>query len=264
MQRASRAGSRKLSVWELAMQARWHLGKYTKESCAAARHLLLEATALDARNAQAQTLLAMTHWFESIYVWSDSVERSSAEAMAAARQAVSLDSADAMAQAALGLAFMVNQRNDEAVETLKRAVELNPNLAQAHGWLGIALCLACDFGAAVRAAEQAMKLSPRDLDIALWMGALSFTAFAEGRYEEVIDITNIMLREKPDLPTARRHRAPAFALLGREAEARREVDQLLRVVPETTISQVERVYTVKDPEVNALWLDGLRKAGMPE
>jgi TolB-like protein/cytochrome c-type biogenesis protein CcmH/NrfG len=264
MQRASRAGDRNSSVWELAMQARWHLGKYTKQSCADARRLLLEATALDARNAQAHTLLAMTHWFESIYIWSDSLERSSAEAMQAARRAVSLDSADAMAQAALGLAFIVNQRNDEAVETLNRAVRLNPNLAQAHGWLGIALTLACDFRAAVRAAEQAVKLSPRDLDIPLWMGALSFTALAEGRYEEVIDITNTMLREKPDLPTARRHRAAAFAWMGREAEARSEIDELLRVVPDSTISQVERVYTVKDPEINARWLDGLRKAGLPE
>ena len=264
MQRASRAGSRELGVWDLAMQARWHLGKYTNESCANARRLLLEATTLDAGNVQAHTLLAMTHWFESIYRWSDSLEQSSADAMQAARRAVSLDSGDAMAQAALGMAFIINQRNDEAIETLNRAVQLNPNLAQAHGWLGIALTVACDFEPAVQAVEQAMKLSPRDLDIPFWMASLSFTALAEGRYEEVIDVTKTMLREKPDLPTARRHRAAAFALLGREAEARKEIDELLRVAPDTTVSQVERVYPVKDPEIQARWLDGLRRAGLPE
>ena len=87
------------------MQARWHLGLYNRESCAKARQLLLEATALNDRNVQAYCLLAMTHWVQSIYRWSESTQQSGAAALQAAGRAVSLDSGDAMAQAALGIAL---------------------------------------------------------------------------------------------------------------------------------------------------------------
>ncbi|HXV24633.1 MAG TPA: adenylate/guanylate cyclase domain-containing protein [Alphaproteobacteria bacterium] len=264
IRRASRPDGRVLTVWDLVMQARWHLGMYNRESCAKARLLLLEATALDDRNPQAYCLLAMTHWMQSIYRWSESTEQSGAAALQAARRAVLLDGGDAMAQAALGIALTLEQRHDEAIETLDRAVRLNPNLASAYGWLGIACAFACDFRRGVEAARQAMKLSPRDLDRPFWMAALSFAALAESRYEEVIDLTTTMLREKPDLPTALRHRAAALALLGREAEARAVIDRLLNVAPDTTISQVRRVFSIRDPEIERRWLEGLRRAGLPE
>jgi adenylate cyclase len=264
MRRASRPDKRTLTVWDLVMQARWHLAFYTRQSSATARQLLLEATALDDRNSQAHSLLAMTHWIQSIYGWTDSVERSNTAAMDAARRAVSLDGGDATAQAALGIALTLEQHHDEAIETLNRAVRLNPNLASAYGWLGLAYTFACDFEGGVQAARQALTLSPRDLDKAIWMGSLSFAAFAAGRYEEVLEVTDIMLREKPNLPTALRHRAAALALLGRKAEARHEIERLLSVAPDTTVSQVQRVFSIRDPAVEQRWLDGLRRAGLPE
>jgi adenylate cyclase len=264
MRRASRPDKRTLTVWDLVMQARWHLAFYTRQSSATARQLLLEATALDDRNSQAHSLLAMTHWIQSIYRWTDSVEQSNTAGMDAARRAVSLDGGDATAQAALGIALTLEQHHDEAIETLNRAVRLNPNLASAYGWLGLAYTFACGFERGVQAARQALTLSPRDLDKAIWMGSLSFAALAAGRYEEVLEVTDIMLREKPDLPTALRHRAAALALLGRQAEARHEIERLLSVAPDTTVSQVQRVFSIRDPAVEQRWLDGLRKAGLPE
>lgn len=264
IRRASSADKRTLTVWDLVMQARWHLGMYKRDSCAKARELLLEAIALDARSADAYCLLAMTHWMQSIYRWSESAEESADAALQAAGQAVRLDGGDAVAQAALGIALTLQRRHDEAIETLNRAIGLNPNLASAHGGLAIACTFACDFRRGVEAARQAMKLSPRDLDRPFWMAALSFAALAEGRYEEVIDVTTTMLREKPDLPTALRHRAAALALLGRDAEARAVIDRLLQVAPETTVSQVRRVFSIRDPEIERRWLDGLRRAGLPE
>jgi adenylate cyclase len=264
MRRASRPDKRTLTVWDLVMQARWHLAFYTRQSSATARQLLLEATALDDRNSQAHSLLAMTHWIQSIYRWTDSVEQSNTAAMDAARRAVSLDGGDATAQAALGIALTLEQHHDEAIETLNRAVRLNPNLASAYGWLGLAYTFACDFERGVQAARQALTLSPRDLDKAIWMGSLSFAALAAGCYEEVLEVTDTMLLEKPDLPTALRHRAAALALLGRKAEARHEIERLLSVAPDTTVSQVQRVFSIRDPAVEQRWLDGLRRAGLPE
>ena len=264
IKRASRPGRRDLTVWDLVMQARWHLGQYSKTGSVKAQELLLQAVNLDDRNAQAHALLAMTHWMQAIYRWSESVSQSSERALQAARRAVSLDDSDANTQTALGMALALHQQNDQAVDVLSRAVRLNPNLAAAHGWLGIVYTYACDFEQAGRAAKEAMRLSPRDLDKPFWMAAFSFAALAAHRYDEVIEITTTMLRDKPDLPTALRHRASALAWLGRTDEAHQVIDRLLKVAPETSIHQLRAVFTLGNPAVEEHWLEGLRKAGMPE
>ncbi len=264
IKRASRPGRQDLSVWDLVMQARWHLGQYNKDGCAKAQELLLQVVTLDDRSAQAFGLLAMTHWMQAIYRWNDLVSQSSKQALEMARRALSLDDRDATAQTTLGMALTLHQHHEQAVEVLSRAVRLNPNLAAAHGWLGIAYTYACDFEKGIRAAEQAIILSPRDLDKPFWMAAFSFSALAAHRYEEVIEITTTMLRDKPDLPTALRHRAPALAWLGLIDEAGRDIDKLLQVAPDTTISQLRSVFSLGDHVVEEHWLQGLRKAGLPE
>jgi TolB-like protein/cytochrome c-type biogenesis protein CcmH/NrfG len=264
IKRASRVGRQDLTVWDLVMQARWHLGQYNKNGCAEAQELLLRAADLDDRNAQTYGLLAMTYWMQTIYRWSDSITQSSERALEAAQRAVSLDDNDANAQATLGMALSLHQQHGQAIEVLSHAVRLNPNLAAAHGWLGIAHTFACDFEHGVQSAKEAIRLSPRDLDKPFWMAAFSFAALAAQRYEEVIEITTTMLRDKPDLPTALRHRAPALAWLGRIDEARQVIDKLLQVAPDTTVSQVRSVFSLGDRAVEEHWLQGLRMAGLSE
>jgi len=264
IKRASRPGRQNLTVWDLVMQARWHLGQYSKAGSTKAQELLLQAVNLDDRNAQAHALLAMTHWTQAIYCWSESVSQSRERALEAAQRAVSLDDSDANTQATLGMVLTLHEQNDQAVDVLSHAVRLNPNLAAAHGWLGIAYTYACDFEQATRAAKEAMRLSPRDLDRPFWMGAFSFAALAAHRYDEAIEITTTMLRDKPDLPTALRHRASALAWLGRTDEAHQVIDRLLKVAPETSIHQLRAVFTLGIPAVEEHWLEGLRKAGLPE
>ena len=264
IKRASRPGRQDLTVWDLVMQARWHLGQYSKDGCIRGQKLLLQAIDVNDRNPQAHSLLAMTYWMQTIYRWSDSISQSSERALESARRAVTLDNSDANVQTALGMALTLHQQHFQAIEILSHAVRLNPNLAAAHGWLGIAYTYACDFVNGVQAAKEAMRLSPRDLDKPFWTAALSFPAFAAHRYEEVIEITTTMLRDKPDLPTALRHRAPALAWLGRTEEAQQVIDRLLQVAPDTTISQVRSVFSLGDPMVEEHFLQGLRKAGLPE
>lgn len=264
IRRTSRAGGQELTVWGLVMQARWHLGFYQKDSCSEAQKLLLQAAKSNDQSVQAYVLLAMSYWMQALYRWSDSVESAGGRALEAARRAVSLDSGDASAQAALGMALSLHQENEQAIEVLRHAVQLNPNLAGAHGWLGIAYTYACDFERGVESAKEAMRLSPRDLDKPFWTAALSFAAFAAHRYEETIDIATTMLRDKPDLPTALRHRAASLAWLGRTNEAQQDIGRLLVIAPDTSISQLRAVFSLGDAAVLEHWLEGLRMAGMPE
>jgi regulator of sirC expression with transglutaminase-like and TPR domain len=80
----------------------------------------------------------------------------------------------------------------------------------------------------------------------------------------VLDVTTACIREFPDLPTAYRQRAAAFAMLDRLEDAREAVSGLLRLLPDATVSKVARAVPIKSPEAHERWLNALRTAGLPD
>ena len=64
---------------------------------------------------------------------------------------------------------------------------------------------------------------------------------------------------------AHAHRVAAFGHLGRSDEAHAATAELLRQQPKFSRSLAEKkLYFIKRPEQLRLYLDGLRKAGLPE
>ena len=74
------------------------------------------------------------------------------------------------------------------------------------------------------------------------------------------------LHEQPDFPPALRFKAATSCLRGRLDEGRAGVERLLAVIPDTTVFSMRLYYGVfmKKPECIEAFLDGLRKAGLPE
>jgi hypothetical protein len=57
----------------------------------------------------------------------------------------------------------------------------------------------------------------------------------------------------------------ACAHLGRVAEAQEGLERLLQLQPRLTIARYNASYaTVHSPQTHAMYVDGLRKAGLPE
>ena len=82
-----------------------------------------------------------------------------------------------------------------------------------------------------------------------------------GRFDEAVSAAKKAIRQNPLFPFAYRCLASALAHLGREAEAREAVAGLLELEPDFRIS--ERVAR-GDVSGLQLYIDGLRKAGLPE
>jgi hypothetical protein len=74
------------------------------------------------------------------------------------------------------------------------------------------------------------------------------------------------LHDQPDHPGALRIKAATCGLLGRLDEGRVWVKRLLTVNPDTTVSSMRLFFGVymKQPGCLEAFLDGLRKAGLPE
>ena len=253
-----------LNAWEKVLRARWHINKLTKDDNDTAQVLLNEAIAAAPGLAEAYSTLALSHIHASLHVWSDDPVAAIAAADAAARQAVALDGNDAGGLAVLGMTALFSRRYDDAFECLERAVKLNPNLANAYGTLTAVHGVSGDYETARQCADKAMALSPRDSSMALWHAGLGIGAYVAERYEDCVDICKQGLRIHPGFASSLRQLAAALAMLGRQAEAAAALKQLLERMPGLTLSQVTKIVPVRYPADNERWLEGLRRAGLPE
>ena len=190
------------------------------------------------------------------------VERE-ASLVEAAQRAVSLDNGAAMAHAQLGATRMLANQTDDAVRALERAIKLNPNLAFAHGWLGSVHAFAGEYVPAVESIRHAIHLSPRDPFKPYWLASQVIAAFYVEKYDEAIGLCHEILDETPDFPSAYRGLTACYGLLGREAEAEAALAELLRVEPQMTLART-RMLPITNQEVLERYLDGLRRAGLPE
>ena len=264
MQRAQRKEGRNLDSWDYTMRARWHIARFTKEDNKKAQDLLRKAIATDDRNAGAFSDFAFTHLIDTRFGWGESRAQSFAEAEQAARQAVEIDVRDAEAYATLGYVDVYSNRHDDAIRALERAVDLNPNLSNAYGNLGLALEFSGRSEEAVEQFEKAMRLSPRDPYMVIWLSGMGIAAFVAERYDDMIEWGKKTVREKPEYPAGHRLLASAYGNFGQLGEAREALEELLRLVPALTIGDVNKQMPFKNPADTDRYLNGLRKAGLPD
>jgi adenylate cyclase len=146
---------------------------------------------------------------------------------------------------------------------LEKALMLDPNSAWAwnrSGWLESYLDRA---DTAIEHFQRAVRLSPFDpmnFNAFIGIGAAHFVA---GRYPETVLWFEKGLLEQPSATWVYRNLVPAYALLGREAEARAGLSRLLQEYPDLTISKVMSALVFSQPTLDRM-AEGLRLAGMPE
>jgi adenylate cyclase len=100
----------------------------------------------------------------------------------------------------------------------------------------------------------------------LYSLGLAMAHFMAGRYEDASSWGDKTLHVAPDHPPALRMKAATCGLLGRLDEGRVWVERLLAVNPDATVSSIRLFYGLfmNKPGCLEAYLDGLRKAGLPE
>ena len=264
MRRAQRADPQHLSAWHCLMRAGWHHARYTKPDVIEAQRLLHQALDLDPASAQSYCLLAFTHLMQAQFGWSELTDDSIAQASLAAGRAVEFDDRDAWAHTAMGLVDLISRRHDQAIARFEKAIDLNPSLAHAHAALGQAVALAGDHERAEVQIRRAIRLSPRDPFMVYWYAHLGVAAFAAEHYEEAIDWAGKTIQQNPNFPGGPRLLASSLGHLGRLAEARQALDQLLRLMPGMKADDVGGQVPFKHAADMERYLDGLRRAGLAD
>ena len=151
------------------------------------------------------------------------------------------------------------------MNAIERAIVLNPNSAVAWHQSGVVNTYANRPEPAIAAAQQAMRLSPLDPRAFGFHWVMGYALMLAGRYEEAMEWVDRTLHERPTFHAAIRGRVALCGYLGRTEEAREWIVRLLAVNPVHTIAWF-RAFGARflSPGTLAVWVEGLRKAGLPE
>ena len=177
-----------------------------------------------------------------------------------AKKAVALDDSDSETHWALGFVYFYGRHQyEEGVAEYEKALALNPNQADILANWGEVLAFLGRAEEGIEVIQEAMRLNPRYPEWYLW--GLSNGYYAARRYEEAIVAFQRFQNHTVD---SRSLLAASYAQLGRTEEAQAEVAEVLELDPEFSSAHWAEIWPYKNQADRDHYLDGLRKAGLPE
>jgi adenylate cyclase len=249
---------RDMRAYGLLVRGHHLLLKFTSEANWHARRLFNEALEFAPDFSRAHSAISRTHNLDWRYSWSGAPEASLETAIAWARRAKQLDPLDARGFAELAYARLYSKQLDESLVEYAHAMALNPNDSDIIAEYADALVYAEQPEKSVGLIEKAMRLNPFYPDWYLWYLADAYDAL--GRYEDVVAAVQRM----HDPSEGRRLQAIGYAHLGMMKEAQTAARDVMRLHPGFRISQWIQRPPFRQGPVLERYVEGLRKAGLPE
>jgi len=252
-----------LSAYDLCLRAH-QLQSWTRGGSAEALRLVSRALEIDPRYGFAAAIAGTCHFLNVSQGWAADPKSEIAEGLRLLRLALSIDGNDYMALSMLGRETARSGDFDAAREMVDRAVGFNPNSFRAWQQRGWTCVTAGQPEEAIRSFERAIRLSPFDPSLFITFVGMSVAYIGLGRFDEAVAAAKKALRENQTNSTAHRCLASALAHLGCKTEAREAAAGLLELEPGFRISEwVSRIGLSRIDGLQ-LYIDGLRKAGLPE
>jgi TolB-like protein/Flp pilus assembly protein TadD len=265
IERARRKPTGSLDAYDLYLRA---LAQFNvnREGNSEALRLLRRAIEIDPQYAAPYGLAALCYVQHEVRGWAQPSDPALAEGIRLAKLAASLgqDDPDALSMAGVTLAQLGGDLQG-GIALVERALALNPNSALAWRTSGSIHIGLGNFDVTMTHVGRSARLSPLDAEEFSNNTYMAHAQFGAGNYEEASLLADKALHKSPNWPPALRLKAATCGLLGRLDEGREWVRRLLEVDPRMTVSSMRLYHQVcfQKPHVEA-FLDGLRKAGLPE
>ena len=254
-----------LDAYDCYLRAMMHFNQWTSESISEALRLFYRAIELDPAFASAHGLAAWCYVRRKLSGWMNNPAEEMAELERLAVRAGKLTNDDAVALFAAGWALVqVDGHAEAGAAMLDRALTLNPNITAAWmvgGWTKIYLG---ESDKAVEYFAHAIRLNPLDPLVARMHTGIAAAQFLAGHYKEAALLAESALRQHPnDLPLLR-VAAASHALAGQMMDAKKNIARICHLDPALRLSRVAALAPCRRPEDVAKYVEGMRKAGLPE
>ena len=263
-QRAERKAVPALHAWDFFRLGTKHFYKSTAADNLEAQRLLRRAIELDPNLAEAYGYLCYAIVLSMIYFDAEPNEKQLDEAVAVGRKSIELEDKDGLLRFMYGRALLARKAYGDALAELEAAVELNPSLAVTYCGLGDSLAYEGRISEAIPYFQKAIDLSPHD---PLRWAFYSYRALAH-IFARQFEQANEWAQRATRVPNAHywafAHRVSALGYLDKRDERDVALSELLQRKPDFSCSFARRrLFYLKDRGQLELYLEGLRRAGIP-
>jgi TolB-like protein/Tfp pilus assembly protein PilF len=246
-----------MEAYDLCVRARI-LTEHSPQAAREAHLLLQEAIRIDPDYAEAHRWLALNRFMAWAH-WGEPIDANRSMAVATAERAVALDPNDAGCRWIFAMVLAYEGRWQESDAEYATAFALDPNHADAWAHLSDISFLRGRAAEGLEQIEKAFRLNPYLASWYFWL--LGQAQYAARQYGAAVST----LRKEDTYRTgSRRILAASLAQLGRLEEARRETEMFLLSNPHFTISHWASTQPFQDAAMREHFIDGYRKAGLPE
>ena len=259
LDRVARTPIENLQAYDYFLQAMAAIERWNKVDNERSKQLFKQAIALDPNFGRAYGKHAWNYLMEYKSGWGDDPKASLQQALTIAEQGVAADPNEGWTHYGLASVYLFQKRHDLALQEIGKAHKLNPNDADItidYGWF---LTWAGRPDDGLPYIEKAMRLNP--YHPSFYWTVVWLADFVAGRYQDALAS---LLKISDPYPNVYRLLAATYAVLGRMQEAQAAMAKYLELEPQNTIEQAAAALPFKRPEDRQRFLDGLRKAGMPE
>jgi len=258
-QRLGYQGTKSVVAHDYFLRCVEKLNLHTEEAIKNGIQLISRAIEIDPEYAEAYAVKSRAYLVQFIFGYNNNREETVEPAIALARKAIELDGLLPRAYACLAWALVWHKELDEAIISARKAVEMDPNYADGYMWLSHVQSSMQDGEAALESIEMATRINPH-FDV-LHLLAYTRANFTLGKYDEALTYVQRGIDRNPNFPPNHVFNTSINSLLGREKEAESAKQELLKVIPNFTVSKPDgddkknRYYSQKTRE-------GLLKAGL--
>jgi TolB-like protein/Flp pilus assembly protein TadD len=254
-----------LDAWDWYQRGLWHMYQDTRAGNIEARRQFEKAIELGSDFAPAYAASAYVLFEDIVSGYREHSDDSIDEAIGTAERAIALDEKDAMAHMVLGRTSLLRCQHEDSIAELETAIKLNPNYADAYHGLGFSLTVSGRPEEAIPQHETAIRLSPHDPRLSSFHEMRAWALIVLGRHEEALISARTSVRRPNAQLWAYATLSSVLGHLDLRDEARLAREEVLKRKPNFSLGFVRRfVYYNKVPAQLERYIDGLRKAGLPE
>lgn len=227
-----------------------------------ARQLFEQSLAIDAHYARALAALANTYgdaWMlplDADYRQPVTLNRGYELAMKAVQIAPNLPEA----RSYLGVILTWKGQHEAALAEIEKAMSLNPNFTD---WrFALVLVFGGDALRAIQVLNEHMRLDPFYPPLTPgWKGRAHYVL---RQYQRALPFLRECVTRAPELMTGHIWLAATYAQLGQVEKARFEAEEVVRIHPEASITELMQSMPFRRPEDADHLFEGLRQASLPE
>jgi adenylate cyclase len=265
IERARRKPIGNLDAYDCYLRGIAKIREMTRDAEEEARHLFYRAIELDPGFATPYAMVARCYSRRRAQGWilNQAWEEAEVSRLASRISVIGHDDSLALAIGGFALAFNTGKFEDGAAMA-DQAVGLNPNLSVAWFLSGHIKMYLGEYDSAIERLLRAVRLSPLDPDVFNAHGALALALMGLGRYAEASSWAEKQFREQPDHLSAACTAAACHALAGRLDQGYKAMERVRQLDPAIRVSNLRDRSGLRRPEHVARYIEGLRKAGLPE